>query len=202
MIGRKHHRMTRDALLGLLALLLTAGLASAQSLGDVARKEEVRRKVAPPAAKVYTNGDLKESPAPVLMPPAPLGATPAPDAKTDTKADVKPASGDVKADAKADPKAADGKSDEATWRRRRQTLQESLDRAMMFVEALQSRINGLTADFSARDDPAQRNSVAADRQRSLTEIERVKKEVQQYTQSLADLQEEARKSGVPAGWLR
>jgi hypothetical protein len=44
--------------------------------------------------------------------------------------------------------------------------------------------------------------VAADRQRSLTEIERVKKEVQQYTQSLADLQEEARKSGVPAGWLR
>ena len=68
--------------------------------------------------------------------------------------------------------------------------------------ALQSQINGLTADFAARDDPAQRSKVAADRQRALTELDRVKKEIQQHTKALADLQEEARKAGVPPGWLR
>jgi hypothetical protein len=44
--------------------------------------------------------------------------------------------------------------------------------------------------------------VAGDRQRALTELDRVKKEIQLQTKALADLQEEARKSGVPPGWLR
>jgi len=79
---------------------------------------------------------------------------------------------------------------------------DSIDRAKLFADSLQSRINGLTAEFSAKDDPAQRNTVAADRQKALTELDRVKKEIQQKTKDLADLQEEARKSGVPPGWLR
>ena len=68
--------------------------------------------------------------------------------------------------------------------------------------ALQSQINGLTADFAARDDPAQRAKVGTDRQKALTELDRVKKEIQQHTKALADLQEEARRAGVPPGWLR
>src|SRR5262249_19178300 len=96
----------------------------------------------------------------------------------------------------------EAKNDEATWRKRRQTLQEALDRSKTFAEALQSRINGLTADFSARDDPAQRAAVANDRQKALTELDRVKKEIAQHTKELADLQEDARKNGVPPGWLR
>ena len=71
-----------------------------------------------------------------------------------------------------------------------------------FAEALQSRINGLSADFTARDDPAQRAVVGADWQKSLDELERVKKEIQQHTKALADIQEEGRRAGVPAGWLR
>ena len=42
----------------------------------------------------------------------------------------------------------------------------------------------------------------SDRQKALTELDRVKKEIQQHTKALADLQEEARKAGVPPGWLR
>jgi hypothetical protein len=33
-------------------------------------------------------------------------------------------------------------------------------------------------------------------------MERVKKEITEHTKALADLQEEARKAGVPPGWLR
>jgi hypothetical protein len=189
-----------------LASMLTSG-APAQSLGDLARKDQARAKS---GAKVYTNDDLKGSPAPATASGAPATAAPADDATT-PKPDAKAAdgnakSGDAKADgktdAKTDAKPADPKSDAAYWRKRVQELQTSIDRSKLFADSLQSRINGLTADFSARDDPAQRSVVAGDRQKALTELDRVKKEIQLQTKALADLQEEARKSGVPPGWLR
>jgi len=196
-----------------LAAMVTSG-APAQSLGDVAKQEEARRKGAG-GSKVYTNDTLKGAPAPASSPaqPSPAASTPssspaAPSAgaKAPGKSDAKPADGGAKpGDAqapKADAQPTDAKGDAATWRKRREAIQEALDRAKTFAEALQSRINGLTADFSARDDPAQRAAVASDRQKALTELDRVKKEIQQHTKELADLQEEARKSGVPPGWLR
>jgi hypothetical protein len=197
-----------------LAAVLTSG-APAQSLGDVAKQEEARRKT---AGKVYTNDDLRPAPA------AATDAKPADgdakasdksdtkaDAKSDAKTDAKAApktdtkpdpKTDAKEDAKADARPSDPKGDAASWKKRRQDLDAALERARLFADSLQSRINGLTADFSARDDPAQRSIVSADRQRALTELDRVKKEIQQHTKALADLQEEARKSGVPPGWLR
>ena len=196
-----------------LAAVLTSG-APAQSLGDVAKKEEARKKDG--ASKVYTNEDLHPAPASAATspaPPAPSASTgdskaaTKPDAKADAKTPAKPdakadAKTDGKTDAKADAKPAAPKGDAASWKKRRQDLQDSIDRSKLFAESLQSRINGLAADFSARDDPAQRSVVAADRQKALTEMERVKKEILQLNKDLTDLQEEARKSGVPPGWLR
>ena len=190
-----------------LAAVMTSG-APAQSLGDVARQEQARRKDG--AAKVYTNDDLHPASEPAATSPAPAvpsapadGSRPAArPADRDGKSDKGDTKADAKTDAKADAKSADPKGDAASWRKRRQDLQAALDRSKVFADALQSRINGLTADFSARDDPAQRSIVAADRQKALTELERVKKEILQQTKDLADLQEEARKSGVPPGWLR
>ena len=37
---------------------------------------------------------------------------------------------------------------------------------------------------------------------ALAELERVTREIQQHTKAIADLQEEGRKAGAPAGWLR
>jgi hypothetical protein len=199
----------------LLALVCMTASAPAQSLGDVARQEQARRKSAS-AGKIYTNDDLRSAPAPASTTPASTGstsatgdaksspATAAPaDAKSDTKTDTKSAADTKGADAPAEKtKDKDPSEDEATWRKRQNTIQESLDRARTFSEALQSRINGLTAEFSAKDDPAQRGVVATERQKALTELDRVKKEIQQHTQALEDLQEEARKAGVPPGWLR
>jgi hypothetical protein len=200
-------RLATQALVvvAVLAAALTSG-APAQSLGDVARQEQARRKGTPPTqgnGKVYTNDDLKGAPAPAASAPSSAAAPgTAPDAKADAAkpGDTKAADGKApKGDAKAAPEA---KNDEATWRKRRQTIQEAIDRAKTFAEALQSRINGLTTDFASRDDPAQRAAVSNDRQKALTELDRVNKEIAQHTKALSDLQEEARKSGVPAGWLR
>jgi hypothetical protein len=194
-----------------LAAVLTSG-APAQSLGDVARQEQARRKTttATESGKVYTNDDLRGAPAPAAAPSSPSAAAPSastPGPTPDGKAGAaKPGDASGKADGQA-PKgdakpASEGKNDEASWRKRRQTIQDAIDRAKTFAEALQSRINGLTTDFAARDDPAQRSAVANDRQKALTELERVNKEIADHTKALGDLQEEARKSGVPAGWLR
>ena len=48
----------------------------------------------------------------------------------------------------------------------------------------------------------QRDAVAADRQRALSELDRVKQEIEQHQEMIATIQEEARRAGVPAGWVR
>jgi hypothetical protein len=83
-----------------------------------------------------------------------------------------------------------------------QAARDALQRSQMFADALQSQINGLTADFTARDDPAQRAVVADNRQKALAELDRVKNDIVQQTKAIADIQSEARRAGVPPGWLR
>jgi hypothetical protein len=72
----------------------------------------------------------------------------------------------------------------------------------MFAEALQSRINALSTDYVNRDDPAQRQSLFDQRQQALAELDRVQAEVKAFTREIADIEEEARRLGVPPGWLR
>ena len=175
------------------ALFLSLALApvsSGQSLGDVAKKtESQQKKAAAKSGKVYTNDDLPK-PDPVAT-PAPAPAQPSPAAPA---ASAQPA---------PEQKPADGpKKDEAYWRARVAEIRDNLQRAKMFQEALQTRINSLSADFASRDDPAQRGTVASDRQKALAELDRVKKEIKDFEKALSDLDDEARRAGVPPGWLR
>ena len=71
----------------------------------------------------------------------------------------------------------------------------------MFAEALQTRINSLTTDFVSRDDPAQRRHRRGPAE-ALTELTRVKQDIERGKKQIADIEEEARKAGVPPGWLR
>jgi len=173
------------------AVLLCATLASAQSLGDVARQEEARRKEIKHPAKLYTNKDLSDVP---FGPPAPPDdpktgqATPSSDAPKDAK------------DAKDGSK--DKARDQSYWSGRMKDLSGQLSRDETFADALQSRINALTADFTSRDDPAQRAQIGRDRQKAVEELDRLKKTIQSDKKALADLQEEARRASVPPGWLR
>ena len=171
-------------------VFLAAAGAYAQSLGDVARKEEARRKTVKKPSRIYTNDNLKsvDPPSQPVPGPEPQAATPA---APDASAATAPAAND-----------AASARDEKYWRNRLDTERTALARAQTLQEALQSRINALSTDFVNRDDPAQRNVIAADRQKALAELERVKKEAAQHLKAIADIQEEGRRAGVPAGWLR
>ena len=82
------------------------------------------------------------------------------------------------------------------------TAREELRRNEMFAEALQTRINALNRDFNSRDNPAQRSAIGADRTEALKELTRVKQDVERGKKQIVDLEEEARKAGVPPGWVR
>jgi hypothetical protein len=183
-------------------LVVSAVAAHAQSLGDLARKEEERRKTISAPAKVLTNEDLRGAavapPAPVVTPVAggaPAAAVPPPS----------PSGGSAAADAPrtpTEPESAQAPASEDEWRKRIAAARDNLARSQTFIEALQSRINALSTDFAARDDPAQRAEISTNRQKALAELDRVKQEIQQYEKAITGIQDEARKAGVPAGWVR
>jgi hypothetical protein len=172
---------------------LGAGVAqihAGQSLADVAKKEEDRRKTVHAPAKVYTNKDLTAAPA--GSPPPPAAAA--------------PASGDSAKDAKeAADKLAKGTGapkDEAYWSGKLKALKSKLERDTAFADALQTKVNALTTDFVNRDDPAQRATIERDRQKALAQLSALKKEIEGDHKAVVDFEEEARREGVPPGWLR
>jgi len=172
-----------------VALALAASSAFAQTLGDVAKKEAARRKASSAsAAKVYTNDDLKAAPGPAAAPAAPAPAAEAAAALDPKKTDEK--------------KAAEDDKGESYWRGRMAQAREELRRNEMFRDALQTKINSLSNDFAARDDPAQRAQLANDRQQALAEQARVAGEIEKNRKAIADMEEEGRQAGVPPGWLR
>jgi hypothetical protein len=191
--------MVKKFLIGTVLLAMTTPLA-AQSLADVARAEEARRKTVKGQVKVYTNETLRgpdggEPPAPPAPAPA---ATPAatPAAGTGDKpapsASAKPAA----------PTAPDVAKDENYWRSRLSGARDALSRSQNFADALQSQINALYTEFVNMDDPIQRSLIEKKRLAAIAEHDRVKADVVKQTKAVADIEDEARRANVPAGWLR
>jgi hypothetical protein len=166
-------------------------LAGAQSLADVARQENERRKVVKDPAKTFTNEDLPNAPASS----SPRATEPS------TEPAAASAAGDAKSDASKEPAAAPVK-DQKYWAARMKALRDSLAQNQVLSDAMQSHINGLSTDFVNRDDPAQRAVIAGDKQKALDESARLKQAIVDNTKAIADLEEEARKANVPPGWLR
>jgi hypothetical protein len=176
------HRLVPAGLaIGLVVCPVLARAQQQPSLAELAKREQERRKAIKGPAKVYTDRDVKQAPPP-----------------SDTAAAQAPAP--VAEEKPREP--AKEQKDQAWWKARMGQVREDLRRSEMFAEALQTRINSLTADFTARDDPAQRAKIADDRQKAVAEMDRVKNEAVQLKKQIADIEEEARKAGVPPGWIR
>lgn len=175
-------------------LAVCAAVSSAQSLADVARAEEARRKTVKAPSKTYTNADLKG------------GTDSSPDVASPSAASTTVASGSAqtaKPAAAADASAQqDPKKNEKYWRDRLTAAQQAMARNKVLVDALQSRVNALTTDFVNTADPAQRAVVEQNRNTALAEMDRVKKDIDTGNKEITAIQEEARKANVPAGWLR
>lgn len=167
------------------------------TLVDVAKAEEERRKGVRKPAKVYTNNDLKPDHGTVR----PLPPTPATPATPETPGNVTPGAAVVNLPG-GTGSAPPPTGDQAFWSGRITAARSALERSRLIAEALQSRINALTTDFVNRDDPAQRAVIETDRKSALAELERVRAEIAKQQKEIAAVEDEARRAGVPSGWLR
>lgn len=187
-------RACRISSAALILCLAAAWPARAQSLADVAKKEEARRKAAAAEpVKVYTNKDLSRK---TETSPADAAAKPSEPAKDGAKdKDAKDASKDKDGDKPI-------VKDRAYWSGRLKALEDKLVRDSNYLDAMQTRINALNTDFVNRDDPVQKGAVERDRQKAIVEQNRLKTDVAADKKAIADLEEEARRAGIPPGWLR
>jgi len=165
------------------------------SLGDVARREALRRQLTPKSTRTLTNLDVAG------VPPRPLPTMPASLAEP-AKESTKEAAKEGKESTAAEPKGKAETHDEAWWHDRMTTARATLERDQLLADAMQTRINSLTADWSARDDPAQRAVLFDARTRAVTELDNLRKQIAVDRETIAGIQEEARKQGVPDGWIR
>lgn len=190
-------RLHIPALLTALVTIVALGTASVplagQTLADVAKKEEERRKNVKASGKTYTNKDLGTlPPGTPPPPPAPTASTSATDAAAAKDKDKETEK----------PGEKEPVKDQAYWAGRMKELQTQVQRDQTYVDALQTRVNSLATDFINRDDPAQRGVLSSERQKALGELDRLKKQIEAGKKAIADLEEEARRANVPPGWLR
>jgi len=117
--------------------LLLGSLASAQGLGDVAAREKQKRKAAGTTdAKVYTEGDLGPSMAPVGLPdslPAPGEETPTTDDSTETEGEGEASS--------ADEERAQA---EAAWRQKLDQARQEEQVYQNVIDKLQLELNDMS----------------------------------------------------------
>lgn len=177
-------------------LLSTATDApSAQSLVEIAKQEKARRAAIAPEARsrVYTNDDLRDSGG------LTIGASPAVVAQA---ADAGSGRAGHGIDSNGETTGGEPVPGENDWRARMTTAREARARAELTAAALQNRADGLWTQFTAMDDPARRGVVERQRTEALAELERTRTEAGQLDQQIRDIEEEARRAGVPPGWLR
>ena len=165
----------RGACLVALALLLQTLTVQAQSLGDAAARERTRRdKQKAPPVKVITNDDLPaSSPDSKAAPPAETGKKEAAAAKDQGTDEL-------------ERERQKRKELEMAWRERFAAAREAVARAdeRAWREVVRTEFyNGIPAQMRVREH---------------VETE----ELKQARQTLADLEEQFRRTGLPAGWAR
>jgi hypothetical protein len=170
----------------IVLIIVSAAHAPASSLAGVALNESLRRLFTPPAQMRLNTIDI----------PPPM---PGPPVKDDPLASAAIKLGEDPAE-KEKPKEEIG--DENSWRLKMTGARAALDQDEVLYDAMQSRINALVSDFASRDDPAQRAEIERQRVRALDELDRLKKQIQKDKDTIADIEEDARKKGIPPGWIR
>jgi hypothetical protein len=155
------------------------------TIGDAAEREALRRQLTTRSIAAYTNVDLP--------PPqwSDVTVNPGGTVEAASAAPVQPA-------VSVDPEGAG----ESWWRSRAASLRISIDRNQLLTDAMQTRVNALTSDVVSRDDPFQREALREQLQRAITEFDRLQSAVLDSRRQLEQLHTEARRRGIPPGWLR
>jgi hypothetical protein len=180
-----------------IVIVITWLSAPPGTLGNAARQEALRRSLMPRSVIALSLYDWP----PAVVGSESVGSTPpaarsAPDPAAAATPPASPA-GAIPPAASSEPAR-----DEAWWRTRIATARASLARDQTMAEAMQSHVNALQNDVVNRDDPAQQALLRQRLATALAELERLKDQIAADRKTILDIQDEARRLGVPAGWIR
>ena len=167
------------------------------SMADAASHEAVRRHLMARSSGVYSNDTLPAARYAELNAPTPVAPS-AGDDGGEKPAMVTRLSGPPP----PEPKPADPAAEEKAWRDRVAALKKSLMDTDAQVVALESKVPLLQNQFMARDDPAQRQALGLELSKALVDLDRAKAKRQTDRAAMDKLHEDARRAGVPPGWLR
>lgn len=160
-----------------IAVLVGWLLAPPQTIGQVAAREELRRHVVGPSTGAYTNRDLSEHP-------------------------VRSAVEGVLGGAFVEPQPAANPRDEAWWRARISNARATLGRNQLLADGLATRVASLTREIVDEHDVAQQRRLRGHLQKAMENLDRQQRLVLSDRRDVEAFQEEARRQGVPPGWLR
>ena len=196
---------------GVVAVVLCGALAgpvTAQGLAEVARKEAQRREQLPSSGKVLTNADL---PASAVVPTA--SAAPATgETSTETPADgATPGDGETVSAVPRVPAAAAAAAggagasaptdDEEGWKRRAASVNGAWNEARAQVRQLQALVDRLGLEMAATDKSIA-DRAAAERADVRQQLALARDKEAAAAAARATFEQEARMSGVPAGWIQ
>jgi len=185
--------------------LLSWLAAPPTSLAEVAQKEAVRRQMTAKSVATYSNDDLPATPPAdtVSIPGGAFAAARIDTAPPDDDDDVPTPKPVVSPAAAAPaPAAAEPVMDEQSWRDRMRTARQTLDSDEQLAQGMQARVSALQTDVTNRDDPAQQATLRTQLQRALAELDRLKKQIETDKKAIAKVEDDARRKGVPPGWVR
>lgn len=181
----------------LAALVVTATLlplqGTAQSLAEAARKERERREQASARrkpAKVFSDDDLKkadEDQKKEEQKREPSGASPEQTRRS------------LEEDASERQEQRDG------WVRRGEERRDAIADAQRRVDALTAELERSRLDMDPNAgvlDPSRMQTLEAQVAKLKADLEAAKQQLQQAKEAFAALEDEARRKGIPPGWLR
>jgi hypothetical protein len=198
-------RIAQIWLAGTIGILLMVTAAGAQSLGDYAREVRKEKPQKAPVAKHFDNDNLpKDEHISVVGQPAAAPAGDVADAAAkadDSTKDADQSKPDQKADAQSGKDEA-GKRQPADqdWQEKINTQKNQIDLLTRELDVLQREYRIRAAAFYADAGNRLRNSSSWDKQDAQykQDIDVKQKVLDAAKQKLDDLQEQARKAGVPS----
>lgn len=176
---------------GLILLFMSCvNLAIGSQVADVAKKEKERRNKISAPGKVFTNADIAAF-------KAKQGDTSSNAVSDETESSDETPDYNV-----ALPPDPHSPANEKYWKDRMKQATDHLQELQSKANDLQKTISGLMLNVSNYDGVVAGPQLNAQLGQMKDQLASTQEEIKSAQQAMEDLQEEARKAGVPPGWMR
>lgn len=185
----------------------SSGLARAQSLADVARRERTKKESAPKAAKVYTNDNLPRTTS--IEESAAATASPAAESSTteSARSESQSASNSSTSGQQEGSTSTDGKEPEDKkmtkeyWQAAFEAARANLARADEEMRLSQDELNLAQMNETRELDPQVKSDLSQTVAAKQSEFNATRTAEEEARQALDDLQKKFEDSGAPPDWM-